>query len=153
MLAQEAIDILPEETAGDLEARLAPLGARLALEVIDRMQQGPGSGVKQDPAQVTRAPKLKKEHGLIDWTKDGEQVCRQVRAREPWPKAYPWLHRQGQPPLRVIVNKAVVFNVYRVGNEPPPHTGLVFGGGSENLLVVATGTDRHVLVQELQPAG
>ena len=34
MLAQEAIDILPEETAGELEARLAPLGARLALRVI-----------------------------------------------------------------------------------------------------------------------
>ena len=31
MLAQEAVDILPDETAGELEARLAPLGARLAL--------------------------------------------------------------------------------------------------------------------------
>src|SRR5437879_5881337 len=34
MLAQEAIGIGPEETAGELEARLAPLGAKLALQVI-----------------------------------------------------------------------------------------------------------------------
>ena len=41
MLAQEALDILPDETAGELEARLAPLGARLALEVVDKLAKGP----------------------------------------------------------------------------------------------------------------
>src|SRR5207247_8233988 len=68
MLAQESLAILPDETAGELEARLAPLGARLAMHVIDQMAKGPVTGVKQDPAQVTKAPKLKKEMGLIDWT-------------------------------------------------------------------------------------
>src|SRR5437763_12480245 len=40
MLAQEAIDIRPGETAGEVEARLAPLGARLALDVTHRMEAG-----------------------------------------------------------------------------------------------------------------
>src|SRR5438034_791244 len=40
MLAQETIDIGPDETAGDVEARLAPVGARLALKVIEQMSAG-----------------------------------------------------------------------------------------------------------------
>ena len=41
MLAQEAIDIGPDETAGELEARLARSGARLAVEVVDQIAAGP----------------------------------------------------------------------------------------------------------------
>src|SRR6516162_4453441 len=44
MLAQEAVEIGPEETAGDLEARLAPLGARLVLDVIDQITAGTAQG-------------------------------------------------------------------------------------------------------------
>src|SRR5439155_5952703 len=58
MLAQEALDIGPEETAGELETRLASIGARLALQVVDQIAAGTAHGVKQDKAQVTKAPKL-----------------------------------------------------------------------------------------------
>src|SRR5207253_9494890 len=47
MLAQEAIEIGPEETAGELEARLAPLGARLALQVIEQIAAGTAHGIRQ----------------------------------------------------------------------------------------------------------
>jgi methionyl-tRNA formyltransferase len=107
MLAQEAIDILPDETAGELEARLAPLGARLARKVIAEIAVGPARGIKQDKSQVTKAPKLKKEDGLIDWTRGGVQVCNQVRAMQPWPTAYTYLQREGHSPVRVIVTRAV----------------------------------------------
>src|SRR5207244_1996612 len=40
ILAQEAIDIGPEETAGELEARLGPLGARMAVETIEQIEAG-----------------------------------------------------------------------------------------------------------------
>src|SRR5947209_2152990 len=63
ILAQETIDIGPEETAGELEARLAPLGAKLALQVIDQIAAGTTDGAKQDKSLVTKAPKLTKEHG------------------------------------------------------------------------------------------
>src|SRR5437879_2593373 len=57
MLAQQALDIGPQETAGELEARLAPLGAELALKVIDQINARTASGSKQDKSQVTKAPK------------------------------------------------------------------------------------------------
>src|SRR5262249_7443949 len=106
MLLQEAVDILPGETAGELESRLAPLGARLALTAIDLVASGTGKPIQQDKSLVTKAPKLTKEHGLIDWTRTAEQVCNQVRAMQPWPTAYTYLHRQGQPPVRIIIWKA-----------------------------------------------
>src|SRR5229473_6630632 len=92
MLAQEAVDIGPDETAGEVEARLAQLGAKLAVKVVDQIAAGTDRGVKQDKAQVTKAPKLKKENGLIDWGRTAEQVCNQVRAMQPWPTAYTYRH-------------------------------------------------------------
>src|SRR5262249_47826225 len=100
ILAQEAIDIGPEETAGELEARLSPLGGRLAVQVIGQIAAGTTHGVKQDKSQVTKAPKLTKEQGLIDWSRTAAQVCNHVRAMQPWPTAYTFLHREGQAPLR-----------------------------------------------------
>src|SRR5947209_7176110 len=82
MLAQEAVEIGPEETAGELAARLAPLGARLALQVVEKLAQGPVAGQPQDKSQVTKAPKLKKEDGLIDWSRPAVAVCNQVRAMQ-----------------------------------------------------------------------
>src|SRR6516225_890462 len=106
MLAQEAIDIGPDETAGEVEARLAPLGARLALEVMAGLEAGTLQGRKQDPAQVTKAPKLTKEHGAIDWARSGSEVCRQVRAMQPWPTAFTFWQRAGHAPLRLLLYRA-----------------------------------------------
>ena len=103
MLAQDEVTITPTETTGELEARLAPFGARLCMDVIRRMKAGPVSGTKQDPALVTKAPKLKKEHGLIDWTQPAEKIACHVRAMQPWPTAYTFFHRPGKEPMRVII--------------------------------------------------
>jgi methionyl-tRNA formyltransferase len=152
ILAQEAVDIGPEETAGGVEARLAPLGARLALEVIDRMEAGTlPPGIKQDPAQVTKAPKLTKEHGAIDWNRPGEQVCRQVRAMQPWPTAYTFWHRQGQPPLRLIIHRAAARP--RSEDERGLTAGEIIVPGDPSRLGVVAGGDSVVEVLELQPAG
>jgi methionyl-tRNA formyltransferase len=156
ILAQEALDIGAEETAGELEARLAPLGARLALPVIDQIAAGTARGIKQDKTQATKAPKLSKENGLIDWSRSAEQVCNQIRAMQPWPTAFTFLHKQGQSPTRVIINKAAAFPVRYDPSAPPgsviadPHSpGSLFVTAGE-----ATPDERWVVeVYELQPAG
>jgi methionyl-tRNA formyltransferase len=149
MLAQEAIDIGPEETAGELEARLATLGANLAMRVIDQVAAGTAQGVKQDKSQVTKAPKLKKEDGLIDWTHTAEQVCNQVRAMQPWPTAYTFLHRLGKPPLRVLITRAAAANCSGKTDSPPSHLIRVDNQGA----YVAAGGGTQVKVFQLQPAG
>jgi methionyl-tRNA formyltransferase len=160
MLAQDALDILPDETAGELEARLAPIGARLALEVVERFGRsgcanGPPTGIKQDMGQVTKAPKLKKEDGLIDWSQSADQVCRQVRAMQPWPTAYTFLHQTGKPPLRLTVQKAAVASRERerpVG-APPPDAHAPGSPVVEKDRLLVTAVDGLAEIVELQPAG
>lgn len=123
MFAQEKVAIGADETAGDLEARLALLGGQLALQVIDQIQAGTARGMPQDKTQATRAPKLKKEHGLIDWTRSAEQVCNQIRAMQPWPTAYTFLHRPGKAPLRIIVHRALPSAVRLDVHKEPPASG------------------------------
>ncbi|MBM3994041.1 MAG: methionyl-tRNA formyltransferase [Planctomycetes bacterium] len=145
MLVQEAIDILPNETAGELEARLGPLGAKLAIETVDKLAQGPSAGVPQDKGQVTKAPKLTKEHGLIDWSRPAAGVVNQIRAMQPWPTAYTYLHRQGHEPLRVIVCSAMV-----TGRASDGIVGQAVADGSR---LFACSADGWIEIIELQPAG
>jgi methionyl-tRNA formyltransferase len=151
MLAREEVPILPGETAGELEARLAPVGARLALQVIDQLASGTAAGIKQDKSQVTRAPKLTKEHGLIDWGRGAGEVCNQVRAMQPWPTAYTFLHRPGQPPLRVLIGRVVP--VDRADSDELPPGRVVADAAQPTRLIVAAGVGGRVEVLELQPAG
>jgi methionyl-tRNA formyltransferase len=157
MLAQEAVDIGPHETAGELEARLAQLGAAMAVAVIEQLAAGTARGIVQDSSQVTKAPKLKKEHGLIDWTRTAEQVCRQIYAMQPWPTAYTFLHRGGKPPVRVIITKAGVADAGLYWPPIPPGTIIKDPSDWLSLYVtaglVAPDKQSVVLVTELQPAG
>ena len=148
ILAQEVIDIGPEETAGDVETRLGPLGGHMAVQVIDQIIAGTTHGIKQDKSQVTKAPKLTKEHGLIDWTRPAAAVCNQIRAMQPWPSAYTFLHREGKPPVRLMVTKASSSVAFPVANCPPG--SLLFAA---QLLLVKTGDEFSVGIAELQPAG
>ncbi|QEL13969.1 methionyl-tRNA formyltransferase [Limnoglobus roseus] len=157
MLAQESLAILPDETAGELESRLAPPGARLCFDVVQRLKQGPVTGTKQDPALVTKAPKLTKEMGLIDWTKPANEVANQVRAMQPWPTAYTFFHRPGKEPMRVMVTRSVVHGMGHppMDSGPPPGTVWANEGG----LVIQCGPRSPVpfrttlRMSELQPAG
>ncbi|HMP58872.1 MAG TPA: methionyl-tRNA formyltransferase, partial [Gemmatales bacterium] len=106
MLEVVKTPIGPRETTGALEARLAELGAQAALAVIDRLEQGEVAGRPQDPAAVTRAPKLTKDHGRLDWSRPADLVARQAYAMQPWPTAYADLPRPSGPPLRLLIREA-----------------------------------------------
>ena len=151
ILAQEAVDIGTEETAGELEARLAPLGAKLALPVIEQIEAGTATGIAQDKSLITKAPKLTKEHGLIDWTRTAEQVCNQIRAMQPWPTAYTFLHRGGDSSSRVIVCRAKVNNDvdFEIGRSP----GQIASQGAPVRLYAGAGAGTSAEIVELQPAG
>lgn len=150
ILAQETLDILAEETAGELEARLGPLGARLAIETVAKIAEGPLKGSPQDKSKATKAPKLTKEHGLIDWSRPATGVCNQIRAMQPWPTPYTFLHRQGSDPLRLIVQRAMVTMVRPAIAALPASVAKDAEG---NKLWVRAGDGVWVEILELQPAG
>jgi methionyl-tRNA formyltransferase len=155
MLLQEAVEIGPEETAGELEARLAFVGARMAKHTVDQIVAGTTKGIKQDKTLATKAPKLKKEDGLIDWGRGAKQVCNQIRAMQPWPTAYSFLHSECGDPQRLIVTR--VRQVISTGGPWEYQAAGVLLHG-DRLLVLAGwpgngGTQGLVEILELQPAG
>ncbi len=100
----------PNETAGELEDRLARLGAPLIGQVADTLALGAVSALPQEKAKVTKAPKLRKDDGLIDWTRPALSIHNLVRAMQPWPAASTsWQPpSQTKPALRMIVHRTEI---------------------------------------------
>lgn len=92
MLLRETVEIRPDDTAGTLAVRLAEVGGRLLVETLRRLKAGTLTPERQDDAQATLAPLLKKEDGLIDWTLTAVEIANRVRGLSPWPGAYTFVN-------------------------------------------------------------
>ncbi len=88
MLLKLEAPILPDETAGELFERLAPLGADCLERTLELFDGGIPDGEKQDEAQATYAPMLKKEDGLVDFALSAQRLHDLIRGTSPWPSAY-----------------------------------------------------------------
>jgi len=125
-------EIGADETAGELEERLARMGAPLVVDAISALSEGRAKPLPQDKTLVSRAPKLCKEDGKMDWTRPAQSVHNLVRAMQPWPMAYTFWHTRevGKEPLRLIVYKSAPVE----GQGPP---GIVLVAESDRLIVAA----------------
>jgi methionyl-tRNA formyltransferase len=146
-IAQATTDIEPEETAVELELRLAELGAWLVRRTLDAMEAGRMEALPQDPTLASKAPRLKKTDGLIFWYRPAVAIRDQIRAMEPWPKTYTFWHRKSGPPLRLIFGPAKVEEA--PGAAAAPGTVL---RADENGLLIATGSGA-ISPETVQPAG
>jgi methionyl-tRNA formyltransferase len=87
VLLQEAIPIAGSDTAGSLTGKLAELGGRLCVRVLDALAAGGLDAVPQSAEGVTYAPKPDKREFRLDWRQDAVSVDRRVRAFNPSPGA------------------------------------------------------------------
>jgi methionyl-tRNA formyltransferase len=88
MLETASLPIGPDETAPELSARLAPLGAELLIDTIQKIEAGSAVRERQKDDEATLAPILKKEDGLIDWSRPAAAIYNRFRGFQPWPGAY-----------------------------------------------------------------
>ncbi|KKM23264.1 hypothetical protein LCGC14_1616940 [marine sediment metagenome] len=91
IIVQEKIPISPEDTAGDLEDRLSLLGAELLLKTIKMIKEGSAKYTIQNEKQVTYAPRIRKEDGLIRWEKSSYDIHNLVRGLNPYPGAFTFI--------------------------------------------------------------
>jgi methionyl-tRNA formyltransferase len=89
---QEEIKVVDHETTASLQAKLAPIGAKLLLKTLDGLKSNSLQPHDQDETRVTFAPMIRKEDGVIDWTEPALTIERRVRAFTPWPSAYTHLN-------------------------------------------------------------
>jgi methionyl-tRNA formyltransferase len=85
VLGQSTRPITPSLTAGELHDLLAEDGPRLVEDVLERHRAGTLSPVVQDESLVTKAGKLRKEHGWIDFGETAEACRRRIHGLNPWP--------------------------------------------------------------------
>jgi methionyl-tRNA formyltransferase len=141
--------VSPDDTAGTLEERLAHMGAKLLVEVLDRLEQGGLESHLQDNEEATLAPKLTPADARIDWSQDAPAVVNRIRAFNPRPGAWTTV---GGKRLKVwqaqLHPDAARPDGAGVQERPPGAVRSAPGGG----MLVGTGTE-EVLVGEVQPEG
>jgi len=156
ILAIESTPIGPKETSGDLEFRLAEIGAALMIPLLDQVEGGSATPLIQDASRASRAPRLKKESGQIDWNKTAAQIDCHVRAMQPWPMAYSILVRGDatagvkEPSLRLILLE--VDPAPTNSESLPKATPGSALTADRTRLVVQTG-DRPLEIVRLRPEG
>jgi methionyl-tRNA formyltransferase len=155
-LVQASIPINPQDTTETMEPRLAELGVRPVHESIEMLQQWDGQselGQRQDPQLATRAPRLKKADGLIDWTRTAVEISNQIRAFQPWPGSFThWNADPTKPPMRWILLEANPVQADDLEHETQtcPAGGIAFC--RKNRLWVQTG-EGILSIDRIQPAG
>jgi methionyl-tRNA formyltransferase len=153
-LVQCRTPIGPNETAPELEARLAILGRDAVLEAMKMLAQGEAAQSSvQDAKLATKAPRLKKEDGLVDWSRLAVDIFNQVRALQPWPKTYTFWQRSQTESLRLILERVqplerTIHASAGTASHPP---GTVVTA-QENDLIVACGQGL-LRIEAIQPAG
>jgi len=145
ILLQAEVPILPEDTTGTLQGKLAELGAKLLLETIEGLEQGTLTPREQDDSQATYAAKIDKEEEKIKWHFGAVEITNLVRALNPSPGAYTFF-RGKRLKLWKVKQLAVGSWQLAVVNQP----GIVISAEKE--LIVGTGT-KPLVLEEVQPEG
>ena len=97
------IPIGPYETVVALEERLAVYGAELVLDVALQMARKETVRIiEQRHDRVSKAPRLKKEHGFVPWDRSSLDIFNHHRATIPWPRSFTDWQRQDGSTLRLI---------------------------------------------------
>ena len=154
MLVQRTIAIGADETAEQLEPRMSALGVSAVADAIAMLDSWNGVdeiGTIQDQSLATRAPRLNKQQGNLDWSRTARELFNQIRAFQPWPGSFThWVSADSDaannPPLRLIVQRAEVVDASVTVSQ-----GTV-QSVTESTIIVATAGGLLGLL-EVQPAG
>lgn len=138
ILLQRETEISTEDTTGSLSLRLSKIGADLLITTLQGLENGEVKPLPQT-GEASYAPILKKDDGLIDWSKSAEELCNFISGMNPWPGAYGFLEKE-----RVKIFKAVQ-------EEGNGEAGIICRSGKDQLLI-GTGNGR-LSILEIQPSG
>ena len=145
MFAVATTPIPPDATSGEMEAKLAPLGARLLIDVVNDIAAGRAIETPQDHSQATLAPKITKDEGIIDWSARADTIHDRVRGLQPWPLASTRLNG-----ARLVLRRTAP-RVAPEGQTAQESGTVTRATGDE--IVVACGGGTFLGILELQPEG
>ena len=88
MIAKRSLRLTRDDTTGSVSELLSHLGADLLIETLPDYLSGKIMPMPQPEEGATYAPMLKKDEGRLDFTRNVDELERQVRAFNPWPSAF-----------------------------------------------------------------
>ena len=88
ILLQREMPIAGDDTAETLASRLARIGADLMVETLHGLKSGSIEPRPQDNSLASLAPILKREDGLLDFSRHALELRNRIRGFQPWPGAY-----------------------------------------------------------------
>jgi len=148
IIFQKKLDILPDETCGELYYRLSTLSAETLPILFEKIKSGKIDRFTQDIKLVTLARKMNKAEGKIDWSDKGEKVYNLIRGITPYPGALTYLKSKKLKITKVRSLNDDQDKVYAVSFEP----GRVVKIEKESISIF-TGDKGIIKILKLIPAG
>lgn len=114
IILQEKCEIEENETSIDLSKKLSVLSAKALIKALGLIKDGKAKYIPQDDNLVTKAPKLEKSIGLIDWNKSTKEINNKIRGLQPWPSAF--THYNGRL-IKIWDSRGVPWNALRTAGK------------------------------------
>lgn len=135
ILETAVIDIGDEETAEELFDRLSVISADLMISTLKKAQNNELSPKKQNHADATYAPIIKKDMAHLNFNKTADEICNAVRGFYSWPCAYCFINGKR---IKVIKAKKANLTAQECGVVIDSNNKLVISckGGSVELITV-----------------
>ncbi len=141
MIAKQTFRVAEDETGGSLFEKLASTGAELCVKTMEMLENGTAEFTPQNNEEATHTSMIRKELGVIDWSKSAVEIERLIRGLNPWPSAYTKLDGK-------------TFKIWKakvVEGKDEVHPGCIFHIG-KNEMYVQTG-DGALSLLEVQLEG
>jgi methionyl-tRNA formyltransferase len=139
------VPILDDETYGELQNRLAELGALTLIEALALIEMNQAPEVEQDDSLATYAPKVTRDDSLVTWSLSSDEVIRIVRAYDPKPGAFTTLNGTD---VKLFGARAASARSLQGASLGAPGEVIAVGEG----IIVSCG-DGPVCIRDVQPAG
>ncbi len=140
------IPIDDKDTTESLLRKLAPLGAELVCKVVGEFEAGWQHPVPQSEEEASKAPKMNKDDGLINWEEDPATIDRKVRAYQPWPLCYTFIG-EGKKRRRLVITEV------EQGPEIKGEPGAVQIFAELEGLYVSCGNNHSLKIIRIKPEG
>ena len=148
IIFQEKIDILADETYGELYYRLSDLGAEALPKLLEKIESGKIERIPQDNKLATFARKMNKEDGKIDWSDKGERVYNLIRGTIPYPGAFTYYQDR-----KLKITRARFLDDYQdEADTDSPKPGRV-AKTEKDAILISTGGKGIIKILKLIPAG
>lgn len=146
IILQEEVSVDGDENAGEIETRLAKLGADIILKSLEVVKSESYEFKKQDEALVTYAPKLSSADGHIRWENSSEDIRNCIRGLTPRPGAFTMFKGKRLEILKAqLNNECIVSNIEQI-------PGQVVSMDKNRGPIVKTG-DGTIVLTVLKPQG